>query len=77
MYSKSLSRGTEIDVEICIKNAGGNKFNLVLMASARARELASQHRNDGKTEQFNAPVAALLEFNSGEINVKNYMRKIK
>ena len=75
--TKTLSRGEELDIEACVKNAGGNKFNLVLMASARARELAKQHRNDGKTEQFNAPVTALLEFNSGEINVKNYMRKIK
>jgi DNA-directed RNA polymerase subunit K/omega len=74
---KTLSRSTELDIETCIKNAGGNKFNLVLMASARARELAKQHIHDGKTEQFNAPVTALLEFNSGEINVKNYMRKIK
>jgi DNA-directed RNA polymerase subunit K/omega len=75
--TKTLSRSGELDIEVCVKNAGGNKFNLVLMASARARELSRQHREDGKTEQFNAPVTALLEFNSGEINVKNYMRKIK
>jgi DNA-directed RNA polymerase subunit K/omega len=75
--TKTLSRSGELDIEACIKNAGGNKFNLVLMASARARELSRQHREDGKTEQFNAPVTALLEFNSGEINVKNYMRKIR
>lgn len=75
--TKTLSRGEELDIEACVKNAGGNKFDLVLMASARARELSRQHREDGKTEQFNAPVTALLEFNSGEINVKNYMRKIK
>ena len=71
-----LSRGTEVDIEKCIEQAGGNKFNLILMASHRARELSRQHRYDGKTEQFNAPVTALLEFNNGEIDIA-YMRKIK
>jgi DNA-directed RNA polymerase subunit K/omega len=74
--AKSLSRGTEVDIEKCIEQAGGNKFNLILMASHRARELSMQHKSDGKTEQFNAPVTALLEFNNGEIDVA-YMRKIK
>jgi len=31
---------SDINVQKCVKQAGGNQFNLVLVAAARARELA-------------------------------------
>ena len=37
-----VSRGTEIDTDKCVQLSGGNRFNLVIMASARARELPYQ-----------------------------------
>ena len=72
----SLSRGSSIDAEKCVKNAGGNKFNLILIAAARARELSRQHKASESTVQVNAPVTALLEVQSGEIG-QEYLKRIK
>ncbi len=33
-----LSRGPSIDMDKCVEAVGGNRFNLVLIASARTRE---------------------------------------
>ena len=72
---KKVSRGTEINTEKCIENAGGNRFDLVLIAAARAREIARKHKHDEITTQVNAPVSALLEIQAGLIG-KEYLRKV-
>ena len=73
---KQASRGTEIDTEKCVENAGGNRFNLVIMASARAREIRRQNRESDKFEHLHSNVTALLEFQNEELN-SSYMKKIK
>ena len=40
---KQASRGTEIDTEKCVENAGG-RFDLVIMAAARSREIRRQNQ---------------------------------
>ena len=75
MAIKTLSRGPSLDTEHCIKNAGGNRFNLVIMAAARARELARAHKRAERPDQLNAPVSALLEFQEGKIGIE-YLRKV-
>ena len=74
--SLSLSRGPSIDTEQCVAQVGGNRFNLVIMAAARAREIARQHKHDEKTTQVNAPVSALLEIQEGKIG-REYIRKVR
>ncbi len=51
---RTLSRTQIIDREKCVKNAGGNQFELVLLAAARARQLQSENTDY-------APITALLE----------------
>ena len=75
MAIKTLSRGPSLDTEQCIKNAGGNRFNLVIMAAVRARELARAHKRAERSDQLNAPVSALLEFQEGKIGIE-YLRKV-
>jgi DNA-directed RNA polymerase omega subunit len=70
----SASRGTTIDTEKCVVNVGG-RFDLVLIAAARSREIARQHKFDEKTTQVNAPVSALLEIQAGKIG-REYLKKI-
>ena len=41
-----LSRGPEIDIQQCTRIVGGNKFELVLIAAQRARELRRQNPNE-------------------------------
>jgi DNA-directed RNA polymerase subunit K/omega len=76
MKLKTLSRGPEVDTEKCTKNVGGNRFDLVLIASARARELSRRHKSDELTTQMNAPVGALLDVQEGRVG-REYLRKIK
>ena len=72
----SLSRGPEVDTEQCVQLSGGNRFDLVIMAAIRCRELAREHRNAERPYQLNAPVTALLEFQSGKIG-REYLRKVR
>jgi|Laugrespbdmm15sd_2_1035082.scaffolds.fasta_scaffold00751_2 DNA-directed RNA polymerase subunit K/omega len=75
--SKGLSRGTSIDTEVCVINAGGSRFDMVLIASTRARELERQNRNNGdQTLYVNPSVTALLELQSGKIG-KEYLKRVK
>jgi DNA-directed RNA polymerase omega subunit len=69
------SRGTQIDTDKCV-NQVGNRFNLVILAAARSREIRKQNFSSQKFEHVHTNVTALLEFQNGELDL-NYMRKIK
>jgi DNA-directed RNA polymerase omega subunit len=73
---KTLSRGTSIDTEKCIENVGGNRFDLVIAAAARSREISRRHRLAEHTTQINAPVAALLDIQEGRVG-KEYLKKVQ
>ena len=75
VMSLSLSRGPQIDTEQCAENAGGNRFDLVLIASARAREISRRHKHDELTTQVNAPVSALLDIQNGLVG-REYLKKV-
>ena len=68
------SRGTEVDTQKCVKNANGNKYDLVLMAAARAREIKRRNQTSMKQEHVGAPVSALLEIQAGELST-DYINK--
>ena len=72
---KTMSRGPSLDLEQCVKNAGGNRFNLVLIAAARSREIARRHKHEENTTQANAPVSALLDIQAGRVGV-GYLKKV-
>ena len=64
-----------IDTDKCVENMGGNRFNLVLAASIRVRELKRGHRKlvegtDGYT------VTALHEIEDGHLGIE-LLRKIR
>jgi DNA-directed RNA polymerase subunit K/omega len=71
-----VSRGTQLNNDTCVANAGGNRFNLVIMAAARSRELRRQHASSQRFEDVHTNVTALLEFQEGKID-SSYMKKIK
>ncbi len=72
---KKLSRGPEIDTNLCVDKAGGNRFDLVLIAAARAREISRKHKAAELGTQVNAPVSALLDVQNGLVG-KEYLRKV-
>ena len=71
---KIETRHSQVDVEKCVVNSGNNKFDLILAATARVRELRQRQREG-------APVATitdvLLEIQNNEIDIKEYKRKVK
>lgn len=71
-----LSRGTEIDTELCVKNVGGNKYNLVLIAAARARELTRQHKNGDRREHHYPILTALLDIQDGKVG-EEYLKRVR
>ena len=68
------TRALEIDTELCVRNVGNYRFDLVLIAAQRTRELRRQSKESGK---FISCVDALLEIQNGQINANDYLRKIK
>jgi DNA-directed RNA polymerase omega subunit len=67
------SRSTQIDTERCVKHAGG-RYDLVIAAAQRLREMKRRAR---ETNQFVTPIDALLEAQSGHLNMMDYLAKVK
>jgi len=77
MTKLDLSRGTEIDTEKCVVNSGGSRFDLVLIASERAREIRRQHASSQKREHVHSIVTALMEIQQGTVEPRKYLNKVK
>ena len=71
-----LSRGPGINYDTCLKNLDGNKFNMVLIGAARAREIVKRNRANGKIEHECTPVSALLDIQVGLVKT-DYLRKVR
>jgi DNA-directed RNA polymerase omega subunit len=74
MKPRIASRGPIIDTEECVRQAGG-RYDLVLVAAQRLRELKRIHRED--TTRYVTPVDALMELQAGQVNIVDYMAKVK
>ena len=69
------SRGTQINNDECVENVE-NRFDLILIASARARELANRHKRSGNPGQLNAPVTALLDVQNKKVG-REYLKRVR
>jgi len=69
MHRQKQSRGTEIDTDLCVANCNNNRYDLVILASARARQIMRQHRESENPAHIYPIVKALLEFQTGEISI--------
>ena len=58
------SRTPELNIEKCVKEPGGNPYDMELIAAQRARELAKENTRSDK--YVNAAVSALLELQEGK-----------
>ena len=64
MNNKFLSRGPEIDTDLCAELMGG-RFNMVIGASLRAKEIKRNNKDSDKFEHTHPVVTALLEIQNG------------
>ena len=76
MKSKTLSRGPNIDTEKCVENVGGNRFDLVLIAAERSREIKRQNQESDKREHVYSIISALTDVQDGSVG-REYLKKIK
>lgn len=67
MYSKVLSRGTEIDTEKCVENINNDRYSLVLVAAKRAREIRRKNIHSSYRHHVFPTVTALLEIQEGTV----------
>lgn len=74
MKPRIASRGPDIDTEECVRQTGG-RYDLVLIAAQRLRELKRQHRED--TSRYVTCVDSLIEVQGGHVNIEDYILKIK
>ena len=72
-----LSRGTTIDMEKCVEQVGGNRFNLVLIASERSREIRRQNKESVTREHVYSIVTALDDIQRGTVDPTTYLAKVK
>jgi DNA-directed RNA polymerase omega subunit len=67
------SRSGQIDTERCVEHAGG-RYDLVIAAAQRLREMKRRAR---ETNQFVTPIDVLLEAQAGQLNMMDYLAKVK
>lgn len=62
-----------IDYDKCVENIGG-RFNLILVASARAREIKRGHSK--KVKENNSIIVTVLREIEQGLTEKDYLRKV-
>jgi DNA-directed RNA polymerase omega subunit len=69
----ALSRTSlqEVDIEKCVNNIG-NRNDMIVIASARAKELQRKHKASGDSKHCSFTVDALLDIQYGVID-KDYV----
>ena len=77
MKTKTLSRGPQLDTDLCVANLGVGRFDMVIIASARAREIRRQNKESEKYEHTHPIVTALLDIQEGKIDAKDYVKKVR
>ena len=73
--------GTEIDVDKALENIGGNRFEMILIAATRAREIEStrriaQNNNSGLKFRNRTISAALQEVEEGKVG-RDYLNRVR
>ena len=64
--SKYSSRGPDLDIDKVVELSGGNRFNLIIEASARARQIRRTNQSSDRFEHTHPCMTALLEYQEGK-----------
>ena len=76
MKSRILSRGPEVDIEKCVRNSGTGRFDMVLIACARAREIKRQNKSSERYEHRHSIVTALKDIEAGTVDCAALFAKV-
>ena len=75
--AKIPSRGPELDNEKLVVNTNGLRYDLILIAAVRAREIRRQNKGSEKYEHNFPIVTALLEIQEGLVDPRKYLLKVQ
>ena len=67
------SRSSQIDTERCVDNVGG-RYDLIIAGAQRLRELKRRARENNTHV---TAIDALLEIQAGQLNIIDYLAKVK
>jgi len=73
---RKASRGSQVDMEKVIRQSGHGRFDMVIQATQRAREIKQQNKHSTKEEHLHGPETALLEIESGKVD-QDYALKVR
>lgn len=73
MKPRIESRSSQIDTEACVEHCGG-RYDLVIAGAQRLREMKRRARENNTHV---TPIDALFEVQSGQLNVIDYLIKVK
>lgn len=68
------SRTSQVDPDRCMAQAGGGRYDLILLAAGHLRELKNKNRDPN---QHISAIDALLDLQSGQIDRDKIIAKIK
>ena len=72
----NYSRGPNVDLEKCVANMNNNRFMLIVIGSARVREIASKNKHSTRLEHRHPVITVLKEVENGELSLAD-VQKIK
>ncbi len=70
------SRTPLLDNDLCVSNVGNSRYDLVLIAAQRSKEIRQRHKESNKVEHIHSNVSALLEIQEGKIG-REYLKRVK
>lgn len=76
MKTPVLSRGPQVDIEKCVRLSGSGRFDMVLIACARAREIKRQNKSSELYEHRHTIVSALKDIEAGLVDGPTYFLKV-
>jgi DNA-directed RNA polymerase subunit K/omega len=68
MAYNNYSRGPSLDLEKCVANMENNRFMMIIVASVKAREIASKNKHSTRLEHRHPVITALKQVEAGEID---------
>lgn len=74
MIKLEHSRGPQLDMNSCLENVGGNRFDLILIAALRAREISRSHQHNPNVLKSRSPVSALIDIQEGKVGFDHLKR---
>lgn len=73
---KTGSRSLEVDTEKCTAQVG-NRFDMVVLATARSREIRHLNQTSPQYEHQHTVITALKDIQNGNFDVERLVKKVK